>query len=122
MRRGSRAWPGHLQWGGRPQGQQPPAGTTGCDQAPCKGRPPAGAAARKRATGYGCGANRKVTCEQKHRLLLAVSSQGATSPQPARRGEAPTEAPPASTALAVGAAAGGQGQPRRRRRRGQREG
>ncbi|RWV79663.1 hypothetical protein GW17_00059172, partial [Ensete ventricosum] len=32
---------------GHPQGQQPPAGMTGYGQAPCKGRPPVGAVARK---------------------------------------------------------------------------
>ncbi|RZS16448.1 hypothetical protein BHM03_00048430, partial [Ensete ventricosum] len=74
-RRGSKAWPSHLQWGGRlqpsspskgavarrgghPLGQQPPTGTTGsgqvargdCPRRACKGRSaatrPQGAVAR----------------------------------------------------------------------------
>ncbi|RZS23155.1 hypothetical protein BHM03_00056039 [Ensete ventricosum] len=57
--------------------------------------------------------------QQEGRPLPAASPQGAACPwqghrgsacpRPARRGAVPTEAPPASTAPAVGAVAGGQG-------------
>ncbi|RWW41862.1 hypothetical protein BHE74_00052626 [Ensete ventricosum] len=46
-RRGSRAWPFHLQGGDRLQPRPPCKGAAGYGQAPCKGRSPAGAAARK---------------------------------------------------------------------------
>ncbi|RWV80826.1 hypothetical protein GW17_00057831 [Ensete ventricosum] len=90
--------------GGRPQGQQPtrgdhpqgqqlPAGTTSCGQAPYKGRPLQQLA------------NRKATCGQKHGPLPAANP-----------GAAPTKAPLAGTAPAVGAAASGQVQRHRLRR------
>ncbi|RWW44788.1 hypothetical protein BHE74_00049433 [Ensete ventricosum] len=53
---------------------------------PCKGRPPAGAAARKQAVDCGRGASRKAACGQKHR------------PLPARTRAAPIEALLAVTA------------------------
>ncbi|RWW45234.1 hypothetical protein BHE74_00048941, partial [Ensete ventricosum] len=73
-------------------------------------RPPTGAAARKRATVYGSDASTKAAYGQKHRPLPTASLQGAACsrrgrrgnpcPRPARRGAAPTEAPPASMAPA----------------------
>ncbi|RZS09668.1 hypothetical protein BHM03_00040785 [Ensete ventricosum] len=64
-----------------------------------KGRPPAGVADHKWATGYGCGAHRKAAYGQRHR------------PLPTRKGLPPKPAlPPArATAPATGVAAPWQG-------------
>ncbi|RWW08220.1 hypothetical protein GW17_00028354 [Ensete ventricosum] len=80
-------------------------GAAGCGQAPYKGRPPAGAVARKRAARCERGASWKVAYGHKHRPLPAASPQGVACPWRGRRGSA-------YPWLALrGAATGGQGQP-----------
>ncbi|RWW61280.1 hypothetical protein BHE74_00031669 [Ensete ventricosum] len=71
-RRGSRAWPGHLQGGCRLQLRPPYKGATGCDRAPCKGWPSVAAAARKGRSPAG-----------------AAAARGHDQLQPARKGLSP---------------------------------
>ncbi|RWV91132.1 hypothetical protein GW17_00046605 [Ensete ventricosum] len=83
-RRDSRAWPDHLQGGGRLQPRPPCKGAAGCSQVPYKGRPPTRAAARKGWPPVGT-------------IGYGQPARGCR-PRPSRKGRSPTASPQGPTA------------------------